>query len=119
MVLVLGILEYFPIAIVFAVGIFMAIGHRKRHPRVSLLAGISFSMMFLIYVFWRSPHFYIITEEIIEPHMCVYINYAVNFLTTAICILIIISIFGWRERDNTQGGLESGPLPTPRRGDES
>jgi hypothetical protein len=106
MLLVYGALEYFPVAFVFLVGLFLAIGHRERHPQVSLLAGISFFLLGLIHVFWKFPYLYILAEGIIEPHRCVLIDYVFNLLIAGICILILVAIFGWRKGGGAEDGLE-------------
>ena len=119
MLLVFGALEYFPVAFIFFVGFLLAIGNKERHPQVSLLSGISFFLMGLIYAFWHFPYLYILTEGIIERHICVLIDYIFNLLIAVICVLIVISIFGWREGDGVGDGLSNEPISTSPKKDEA
>ena len=99
--LVFGIFEFFPIAFVFIVGLFISLSYRKDHPQVSLLAGISFFLLSLIFFTWNTPYLWILTNEIVKPTYLGTINFVISLLETGLYILVVIAIFGWRKTDET------------------
>ena len=109
-----GFLYYIPYMIVWAVGFILAIVRWQRHPKVSLLAVIAFTIFFMTAMvnsclrMWLYPWLFGESGGGLGQTSAVLIlsmiNLSVALAGAGAWVLVLIAIFGWRETPAQVGG---------------
>jgi hypothetical protein len=102
---------YGPVLIVWTVGIALAWATRRRHPQVSLLAGVAFALQILQTLCGTLAFYWVTTHGAYSGSIFNVLAFVQMGISATAWALILIALFRWRYPPRRMVGYDGQYLP--------